>query len=82
MTDYVVEVNSPDIQLDKLQELFEEFKNHPLPKDHEEFETRAVLYHILMYIEDFLLYKKRFVDNLNENQLRRYWKQDKKEIKG
>ena len=80
MTDYVVEVNSPDIQLAKLQELFEEFKNHPLPKDHEEFEARAVLYHILMYIEDFLLYKKRFVDNLNENQLRRYWKQDKKEI--
>ncbi len=34
----------------------------PLPKDREEFEPRAILYHVLLELEDFLLVKKRFAD--------------------
>ena len=37
-----------------------------LPKSRDEFESRAILYHVLMDMEDFLLIKKRFVDNLDE----------------
>lgn len=79
LADYVIEVNAPDAQIEKLQGLFKEFKTHELPKSSDEFESRAILYHILMDIEDFLLFKKRFVDELDEHQLRRYWKQDKME---
>lgn len=77
LSDFIVEINAPDAQMDRLMELFEEFKNQPLPQNREEFESRAILYHILMDIEDFLLFKKRFVDELDEHKLNLYWKQDK-----
>ena len=44
-----------------------------LPKDRQEFENRAILYHILMDIEEFLLLKKRFVETLDEKQKKIYW---------
>lgn len=37
-------------------------KQQPLPKDREEFESRAILYHVLLDLEDFLLAKQRFTD--------------------
>ena len=77
LADFVVEVNAPDAQIEELHKLFEGFRRDELPKDREEFESRAILYHILMDIEDFLMFKKRFVDELDEHQLKRYWKQDK-----
>ena len=46
------------------------------PKTREEFENRAVLYHILMDLEEFLIFKKRFIDMLNEEHFRVYWQQD------
>lgn len=36
-------------------------KKEPLPVTREEFESRALLYHILMDLEEFLIEKKRFV---------------------
>ncbi len=77
LADYVIEVNAPDAQLEELQKLLDGFRTQPLPVTREEFESRAILYHVLMDIEDFILFKKRFVDELDEHQLRRYWKQDK-----
>ena len=47
-----------------------------VPKTREEFEGRALLYHILMDLEEFLVYKKRFVNGLDEKKLRIYWKQE------
>ncbi len=54
-----------DMQLDRLYELIEKTKEHQLPRNREEFESQAILYHVLMDLEDFLLIKKRFVDELD-----------------
>ena len=77
LADYIIEVNAPDAQLEELQKRLDGFRVQPLPVTREEFESRAILYHILMDVEDFILFKKRFVDELDEHQLRRYLKQDK-----
>lgn len=76
MADYVVEMNIPDQQIEKLEEISEQMKQEELPKTREEFEGRALLYHILMDLEEFLVYKKRFVSGLDEKKLRIYWKQE------
>lgn len=73
MADYVIEINQPEKQLARLQEIFAEMKAEPLPESREEFENRAVLYHILMDLEEFLIFKKRFVSGLNEKQQKLYW---------
>lgn len=57
---YVHEKNVPDQQMEDLQQVFEHMKQEPLPKTREEFENRAILYHVLMELEEFLLVKKRF----------------------
>ena len=75
MAEYVVEFNSPETQLERLEKLFENMKKQPLPKTREEFESRAVLYHVLMDLEEFLTTKKRFVRDLDEKKRRLYWKE-------
>ena len=74
LTDYVIEINAPDRQVERLKAIFADMKNEELPKTGDEFENRAMLYHILMDIEDFLFCKKRFVEELDAQQLKRYWK--------
>ena len=59
---YVHEENVPDEQWKELQHVFELMKLQPLPKNREEFESRAILYHVLLDLEDFLLVKQRFAD--------------------
>ena len=44
-----------------------------LPESREEFESRALLYHILMDLEEFLKYKRAFVEGLGERQRKEYW---------
>lgn len=73
MADYVVERNEPARQMERLQEIFAGMKDEPLPVSREEFESRAVLYHILMDLESFLVFKSRFVEELDEEKLRLYW---------
>lgn len=73
LTSYIVEINVPDQQLKRLKEMFEDIRKDDLPETVEEFENRAMLYHILMDIEDFLYCKVRFVEELDEKQIRRYW---------
>lgn len=79
MANYVTELNVPVIQIKRLKEIFQVMREEPLPISREEFENRAILYHILMDLEDFLLFKKRFVEELNEVKLKRYWKREKGE---
>ena len=55
-----------DAQLERLYDILDHIKTQELPKTRQEFESRAILYHVLMDMEDFLLIKKRFVDNLDE----------------
>ncbi|MDD2978525.1 MAG: aromatic acid exporter family protein [Hespellia sp.] len=73
MMDYVIEINLPTEQLGRLEEIFEEMKHEPLPQSRQEFESRAMLYHILMDLEEFLVFKKRFAESMNEEQKKRYW---------
>lgn len=61
LSQYVTELNVPDPQLRHLEEIFLKMKEEPLPASRTEFESRAVLYHILMDLEEFLLEKKRFI---------------------
>ena len=63
--------------MDKLKEIFQHIKEDKLPTTREEFESQAMLYHILMDLEDFLVYKKRFVNSLDDKQKQRYWNQGK-----
>ena len=73
LADFVVEKNAPDDQIQKLENIFEAMKQEPLPVTRQEFESRAILYHILMDLEEFLLFKKHFVEGLDEVQRKIYW---------
>lgn len=73
LADYVLEKNVPDAQMERLQELIADMKKEELPKSRDEFEGRALLYHILMDIEEFLKYKIAFIENLSEKQRKEYW---------
>ena len=74
LADYIIETNSPHRQVERLNEIFEDMKSEELPKTREEFENRAILYHVLMDIQDFLMCKADFVIHLNDKQLHLYWK--------
>lgn len=60
---HITERNQPKFQMEQLYKILESFRQDALPKDREEFESRAILYHVLMDMEEFLLCKKRFLDN-------------------
>ncbi len=47
--------------LDKLQALGEEMKREALPETREEFEARAILFYVLIQLEELLWIKRRFV---------------------
>jgi uncharacterized membrane protein YgaE (UPF0421/DUF939 family) len=64
MACYVADMNDTAGQLERLENIFEQMKNEPLPKNMDEFESRAILYHILMDIEDFVKYERRFVGGI------------------
>lgn len=76
MKDFVVEVHSPEEQIRRLKMIIEGLKDVALPESWEEFESIAILYHILIDLEDFLYYKKRFVEGLDEKQRKIYWKEE------
>ena len=73
---HVTEMNNPQKQIDEMDNILEHLRNEDLPKTHEEFENRAELYHVLLDMEEFLLYKKRFLEEIDETQFRIYWKQE------
>lgn len=70
---YVLELNEPSKQMERLNDIFESMAKEEMPKGRTEFEGRAILYHILMDLEEFLNYKFRFIQCLDENQLKKYW---------
>ena len=51
LTTYVTKINIPPEQMKALDEIFKQMENEPLPKSREEFENRAMLYHVLTYKE-------------------------------
>lgn len=76
MKAYVIEKNFPDEQIKALHKIFEGMKQEPLPVSRPEFESRAILYHVLMDLEDFLLFKKKFVEELSKQKRMIYWEKD------
>lgn len=77
----VTEKNDPQKQINELEHILSEMKNSPLPESREEFESRAMLYHVLMDLEDLLIEKKRFVSSINAKQYEIYWMNEKKNKK-
>lgn len=73
LSKYITEMNNPKMQMEQLDTLLAEMKNQPLPASRDEFESRALLYHVLMDLQDFLIIKKRFVESMDEKQLEIYW---------
>lgn len=58
------DLNMHNIMLD---EIFSYMKQQPLPLTREEFESRAILYHILYDLESYLKYQNDFIHSLNED---------------
>ena len=77
LIDNITEGNSPDELIERLEEMILKVKTAPLPKNHEELEKRAILYHVLAELEAFLWHKKRFVDKLDDQRRNIYWNKDK-----
>lgn len=76
MRSYIKEMNHPIEQIDRLEQMCRELEQEELPKTHEEFESRALLYHVLQDLEEFLVYKKRFVEDIDEVKIREYWEKN------
>lgn len=68
------EYNNAVALLGRLGQVKESMRNQALPETREEFESRAVLYGILLELEQFLEVKRMFVEDLTENEIRRFWK--------
>ena len=73
---HVREMNDPQAQINKLQQTIDHIGDRKLPSTREEFENKALLYHVLMDLEEFLLYKRHFLESIDEQQFRIYWKQE------
>ena len=67
------ESNNAKLLLEKLEELKQEMKKEALPADREEFENRAVLYRILYDLEELMMIKRKFVEDLSEDEIRRFY---------
>ena len=73
LREYVVEHNYPEEQMKRLRVMMDELRAHPLPKTREEFESSAIIYHVLSQLEAFIEHKLEFVDGLDEEQISKYW---------
>ncbi len=73
---HIHEMLEPKVLLEHLQTMLDDMKTQPLPQDRDEFESRALLYHIIMDLEDFLMVKQRFIDGIDEEQFLIYWNRE------
>lgn len=67
------EVNDAVCLLRELNKLSEFYKNDKLPVTRKEFENRAVLYHILEDLREFIEAKKKFSESLTCSEREEYW---------
>ncbi|RGY98743.1 aromatic acid exporter family protein [Clostridium sp. AM58-1XD] len=59
--------------LAEVKDVKEEMKLQPLPAGREEFEARAVLFQILLELEQFLIMKREFAEELSQEEIHAYW---------
>lgn len=74
---YIEERTVPTKQEEYLDSLFERMGNEPLPASREEFESRSMLFHILMDLREFINAKQKFISGMTEKQMKLYWNQTK-----
>lgn len=67
------EANNAVNLLEELNKLSDFYKNETLPESRIEFENRAVLYHILTELREFIEIKKSFAEGLTESEREKYW---------
>lgn len=67
------EYNNAAGLLDSLQRLKEAMSREPLPVSRDEFEDRAVLFGLILKLEQFLEAKRSFVEGLTQEEIRTFW---------
>ena len=68
------EHNNAVALLAELEQVKADLKKQPLPDTRAEIESRAVLYRILLELEQFLRIKMLFVKELSEDDIKKFWK--------
>lgn len=71
--DSMNEYNNAEELLYTLSEMRTVFQSAPLPATRPEFESRAVLYEIVNELQELLLLKLRFSENLTPYQIKTFW---------
>ncbi len=61
--------------LEALDAVKKAMREQPLPELREEFENRAVLFQILLELEQFLEIKKEFVEELSAEEIGKFWRE-------
>ncbi len=59
--EYIKEYNHPIDQIKNIEELYNQIQGQELPKSRDEFEERAILYHIVHDIKEFLYIKQDYI---------------------
>ena len=67
------ESNTTQELMQKLTEMQTSMQKEPLPVTRTEFENRAVLYRILYDLEELITIKKRFIETLTPDEIKRFW---------
>lgn len=68
------EYNNAAALLGELSRVKDDMRKQPLPDTRDEFESRAVLYRILLELEHFLRIKRMFVEAMSEAEIEKFWK--------
>ena len=71
---FIHEKNDPQPQITSLHQMFKNKQGEALPKSRIEFESKAMLLHIYMDLEEFLYTKKKLIDQTTEEQKKLYWR--------
>ena len=70
------EYNNARGLLEELEDVKQQMRLQPLPVTREEFEARAVLFQVLLELEQFLVLKRDFVDGLTRHEIHCFWQAD------
>lgn len=68
------EYNNATDLLQYLESMRKKFKEAALPSSREEFESRAVLYEIVKELQELLVLKQNFANNLTIYQIETFWR--------
>ncbi len=61
--------NDVSLRINKLEDIIDSFKNEPLPDSYLKFEEMAILYSLLLSMEEFFTLKRDFINSLSEEQM-------------